>query len=146
MPYPTFNRSYLKLNPLTERVHDMSLDDVLPLDADLPPSDHPDLPVVAERVVKAHRSGRPVILMMGAHVIKVGLSRFVIDLMERGIITHIAMNGAGPIHDFELALIGETTESVARYITEGQFGLWRETGRINEAILEGAQDIQAHSE
>ncbi len=140
MPYPTFDRSYLKLNPLAERVHDMSLDDVLPLDADLPPFDSPDLPLVAERVAEAHRSGRPVVLMMGAHVIKVGLSRFVIDMMERGIITHIAMNGAGPIHDFELALNGATTESVTRYISQGQFGLWRETGRINEAILEGAQD------
>jgi hypothetical protein len=61
-------------------------------------------------------------------------------MMERGIITHVAMNGAGPIHDFELALIGATTESVARYISQGQFGLWRETGRVNDAILEGAQD------
>ena len=75
--------------------------------------------------------------MMGAHVIKVGLSRFVIDLMERGIVTHVGMNGAGPIHDFELALIGATTESVARYIQEGQFGLWDETGRINDIVAEG---------
>ena len=78
--------------------------------------------------------------MMGAHLLKVGLSRFIIDLMERGIITHVAMNGAGPIHDFELALIGGSTESVARYIQAGQFGLWAETGRINEAIVAGAQD------
>ena len=112
MPYPTFDRSCLKLNPLTERVNDISLDDVLPLNTDVPPFDHPDVPIVAERVAKSHRSGRPVILMMGAHVIKVGLSRFVIDMMERGIITHVAMNGAGPIHDYELALIGATTESV----------------------------------
>jgi hypothetical protein len=64
----------------------------------------------------------------------------VIDMMARGIITHVAMNGAGPIHDFELALIGATTESVARYIQEGQFGLWRETGRINEAIQQAARE------
>jgi hypothetical protein len=78
--------------------------------------------------------------MMGAHVIKQGLSRFVIDLMERGVITHVGVNGAGVIHDFELALIGATTESVARYIQVGQFGLWEETGRINEATKQGARD------
>jgi hypothetical protein len=59
--------------------------------------------------------------------------------MERGLISHIAMNGAGPIHDWEFALIGATTESVARYIQTGEFGLWQETGRINDAIRAGAQ-------
>ena len=118
----------------------MTLADVLYLDAPVPPFDDPNLAKVAERVAQAHRAGAQVILMMGAHVIKCGLSRFVIDLMERGIITHIGMNGAGPIHDFELALVGATTESVARYITEGQFGLWEETGYINEAIRQGARD------
>ena len=103
-----------------------------------PPFAHPDLDTLARRVAAAHRRGRPVILMMGAHVIKVGLSRFIIDLLERGIISHVAMNGAGPIHDFELALIGASTESVARYIQEGQFGLWTETGRMHEAIIAGA--------
>jgi hypothetical protein len=138
--YPTFDRNRLKLKPLAERINDMSLAEMLPLDADMPPFDSADLPLVAHRVVGAHRDGRPVVLMMGAHVIKVGLSRFVIDLMERGIITHVATNGAGPIHDFELALIGASTESVARYIQEGQFGLWEETGRINDAIREAANE------
>ncbi len=140
MPYPIFDRSRLRLKPLEERINDMSLAEVLPLGADVPPFENTDLPVVAERVAEAYRGGRPVILMMGAHVIKVGLSRFVIDLMERGIVTHVAMNGAGPIHDFELALIGASTESVARYIQEGQFGLWEETGRINDAIQEASSE------
>ena len=140
LSYPIFDRSRLKVKPLSERQHDMTLADVLPLDAPMPPFDDPNLAQVAERVARAHRAGAQVILMMGAHVIKCGLSRFVIDLMERGIITHVGMNGAGPIHDFELALIGATTESVARYIQEGQFGLWEETGRINEAIQQGARD------
>jgi len=140
MPYPLFDRSKLKLRPLSERVNDMVLAEVLNLDYDVPPFDDPDMRKVAERVAQAHRAGSQVILMMGAHVIKRGLSRFVIDLMERGIITHVGLNGAGPIHDFELALIGATTESVARYIQEGQFGLWEETGRINEAIQQGARD------
>jgi hypothetical protein len=118
----------------------MTLAEVLNLDDDIPPFDDPVLEQVAEGVAQAHQAGNQVIMMMGAHVIKRGLSRFVIDLMERGIITHVGMNGAGPIHDFELALIGATTESVARYIREGQFGLWEETGRINEAIQQGARD------
>ena len=139
MPYPTFDRTRLKLRPLSEREHDMTLAEVLELD-DLPPFNDPRLDQVAERVARAHQAGGPVILMMGAHVIKRGLSRFVIDLMTRGVLTHVAMNGAGPIHDFELALIGATTESVARYIREGQFGLWAETGRINDAIQQAARD------
>jgi hypothetical protein len=138
MPYLTFDRSRLRIEPLAERIHDMSLSDVLALDADIPPFDNSDLAVVAERVAQAHQNRRPVILMMGAHVIKVGLARFVIDMLERGVISHVAMNGAGPIHDFELALIGASTESVARYIEGGQFGLWEETGRINDAIQEAA--------
>jgi hypothetical protein len=72
--------------------------------------------------------------MMGAHVLRAGVSRHLIDLMERGLINHIAMNGAGPIHDWELALIGATTESVARYVRTGEFGLWEETGRINDIV------------
>ena len=139
MPYPIFDRSRLELKPLAEREHDMTLADVLPLDAAVLPFDDPNLAQVAERVAQARRAGAQVILMMGAHVIKCGLSRFVINLMERGIITHVGMNGAGPIHDFELALIGATTESVARYIQDGQFGLWEETGRINRAIQQGAR-------
>lgn len=139
MPYPTFDRSRLRLLPLAERHHDMDLGHVLPLDT---PEDHadPKLDAVADRVAAARRAGRPVIMMMGAHVIKSGASRHVIDLMERGLITHVAMNGAGPIHDFELALIGATTESVARYISQGQFGLWHETGRINQIVAAGAAE------
>ncbi|MBC7251144.1 MAG: hypothetical protein H5T62_12765 [Anaerolineae bacterium] len=139
-PYTVFDRTRLKLKSLSERVHDMTLDDLMPLDAELPPYDNPALTQVAERVARAHRTGKQVILMMGAHLIKCGLSRFIIDLMERGIITHIGMNGAGVIHDFELALIGATTESVARYIREGQFGLWQETGYINKIIQQGARE------
>jgi hypothetical protein len=140
MPFPLFDRSQLKLRPLAERVHDMGLPQMLSLDDQTPPFDHPNLPTLAQRIAAAHWQDRPVMLMMGAHMLKVGLSRFIIDLMERRIVTHVAMNGAGPIHDFELALIGASTESVARYIQEGQFGLWADTGRINEAIVAGARD------
>jgi hypothetical protein len=140
MPYPIFDRRRLHIKPLRERVHDLTIDHVLALDDPTPPFAHPALPVLGERIAAARKGGRPVILLMGAHVIRAGVGRFIIDLMERGVLTHIGMNGAGPIHDWELALIGATTESVARYISEGQFGLWRETGRINDAIAAGYRD------
>ena len=140
MPFAAFDRSQLRIKPLGERVHDMGLPEIFDLDDETPSFDHPDLAIVADRVAVAHRQGGQVILMMGAHMLKVGLSRFIIDLMERGVLTHVAMNGAGPIHDFELAMIGGSTESVVRYIQAGQFGLWAETGRINEAIVAGTQD------
>jgi hypothetical protein len=77
--------------------------------------------------------------MMGAHVIRSGVSRHIIDLVERGVLTHIAMNGAGLIHDYELARIGATTESVARYIRTGEFGLWQETGELNDWYVAAAR-------
>ena len=137
MPYPTFDRSKLCLRPLGERVHDFDRREVLALDARLRLNAGPEIHAVARRVVEARKHDRPVILMMGAHVIKVGLSRFVIDLMERGVLTHVGMNGACVIHDYELALSGATTESVARYVRDGQFGLWKETGRINDIVARG---------
>jgi hypothetical protein len=140
MPYPQFDRAQLKLKPLAERVHDMTLDDLLRLDEPMPAVDDPALTEIAERITRARSTGRPVILLMGGHVIKQGLSRLVIDLMERGLLTHVAMNGSGPIHDFELALVSATTESVARYVSEGQFGLWQETGRLNDFIAAGNCD------
>lgn len=140
MPYPTFDRARLHIKPLRERVHDLTLDHLLALDDPTPPFAHVALPVLGARVAAARQQGAAVILLMGAHVIRAGVSRFIIDLMQRGAITHVGMNGAGPIHDWELALIGATTESVARYIREGQFGLWAETGRINDAINAGYRD------
>lgn len=134
MMRPPFDRSRLVLRPLGERRHDMTVADVLPLDADTPPFDGADLGALADRVAAARREEREVIVMMGAHVIKQGLSRFLIDLMQRGAITCLGMNGACAVHDFELALVGATTESVARYVRTGEFGLWRETGQINEIV------------
>ena len=78
--------------------------------------------------------------MMGAHVLRAGTQRHLIDLMERGLVSLIAMNGAGPIHDWEFALIGASTESVARYVSTGEFGLWEETGKMNDAITKGVKD------
>jgi len=143
MPYPAFDRSRLRLLPLSARQHDVALADLVALDAPAPPLSDPAAEAmrhVVGRAVAARQAGRPVILLMGAHVIKLGLSRFVIDLLERGVITHLGMNGACVIHDFELALVGGTSEDVARYIQRGQFGLWQETGGINDAAARGAAD------
>ena len=140
MPYPTFDRSRLKLRPLAERDNDLDLSYVLPLDAETPDLDNEDIRTIAARIAAARDRGAAVILSMGAHVIRAGVSRFLIDLMERGLLTHVAMNGAGPIHDFEFALIGATTESVARYIRTGEFGLWQDTGWLNEAAKGAAAE------
>lgn len=139
MPYPLFDRSRLLIQPLAQRRHDLDLSAVLALDAALPAFEHPALPVLAKRLVEAKTHGCSRILMMGAHVLRAGVSRFLIDLMERGLLSHVAMNGAGPIHDWEFALIGATTESVARYIQTGEFGLWQETGWMNDVIRDGAR-------
>lgn len=90
-------------------------------------------------IASAHRARRPVIAGVGAHVIKVGLSPILTDLMAKGVVTAVAMNGAGIIHDFELALMGHTSEEVDAEIDDGRFGMAEETGRIlNEAITRGA--------
>jgi hypothetical protein len=139
MAHVAFDRSRLLIKPLADRQHDLDLSSLLPLDAPPPDFAHAALPTLAARLHAAKRTGAARIALMGAHVLKDGVSRYLIDMMERGDLTHLAMNGAGPIHDWEFALIGATTESVARYIRTGEFGLWQETGRMNDAIVQGAR-------
>lgn len=135
--FPEFDRSRLALKPLAERIHDLDLSIIKPLE---PTREvHPDLEAVARKVVAAKAAGAGVILMIGGHVVRAGVQKYIIDLMEQGYISCLAMNGAVVIHDFELALIGATTESVAKYIRSGQFGLWQETGKINDAVNRGAE-------
>ena len=129
-----FDRSRLRLEPLSKRKSDLSIVSFLTLDSSYTKIKHPDLKRISADISDARKNKSSVLLMMGAHVIKAGVSRFIIDLMEKGFITHVAMNGAGPIHEFELAMSGVTTESVARYIKTGEFGLWRETGKLNDII------------
>ena len=96
---------------------------------------------VAERMVKAKKNDRSIVLQMGAAVIKEGCSALIIDLMKRGYIQHIGGNGAVSIHDFEIALIGQTSEHVPGGLKDGTFGMADETGRMmNEAINQGAQE------
>ena len=100
----------------------------------------PDFLALVDDIVAAHRNQKPVIVMMGGHVIKCGLSPLLIDLAKRGVITGFAFNGASSIHDFEIALIGETSEDVSAYIQTGQFGMWEETGQLMNAAIQHAAD------
>jgi len=99
-----------------------------------------DFKKLVEHIVSAYHKGKPVVAMMGGHVIKCGLSPVIISLIEKGIINAIALNGAGSIHDFEIALIGETSEDVAENLQNGTFGMSEETGRsMNRAIKDAAE-------
>ena len=95
-------------------------------------------------IVRSHKKKKPVILMMGAHVIKVGLSPLVVDLLNRGIITHVAMNSAASIHDVETAMWGKTSEDVAMNLMDGTFGMSKETGDfINLTLTKGMLESDA---
>ena len=99
------------------------------------------LRALRDEVLRARTRRRPVIWGLGAHVIKVGLSPVVIDLMERGLVSAIALNGAGVVHDFEVAVAGRTSEDVEAGLGTGAFGMARETGEeVNRAINEGDRD------
>ncbi len=98
-----------------------------------------DLTALVASMQRARRDGRAIVWGLGAHVIKVGLGPVLIDLMERGYISAIALNGAGLIHDFEIALAGATSEDVDASLGPGTFGMAEETGRdLNQAITNGA--------
>jgi len=138
MPYQQFDRSQLKIKPLSERTHDVSIDSFIGIDDKLEDYFNAALEPLATSILKAREKNAAVVLMYGAHVIRTGCAPHIIEMMRRGQITHLATNGAGSIHDYEFSLIGKTCESVERYVSEGQFGLWRETGILNDIITEGA--------
>ena len=133
--YPLFDRSRLTLLPLSQRESDLSLAVIQT------PSPSREVreafTLAAARLSAARTSGAARVLLFGAHVLRSGMQRYLFDLMEAGLISVIGVNGACTIHDFEFALIGQTTESVARYIRDGQFGLWQETGRLNDIVRQG---------
>jgi len=126
-----FDTSKLILKPLSERKHDYNLNNIKDLNR-LSYSDN--IKSVATRIVKAKKENKEIIFMMGAHVIKTGMQKYIIDLLKNGYITCIATNGACVIHDFEYSLIGATSENVSVNIKNGTFGLWKETGMINDII------------
>lgn len=142
MSFKKFDRTKLNLLPINERIHDVDLNRVFKdPNTHKPVFRHTSLSEIANAVYTARRKYDATVLMMyGAHVIRTGNSGYMIELMKKGLVTHFATNGAGSIHDFEFAMIGKTCESVAKYISEGQFGLWQETGLINDIIVQGAKE------
>jgi hypothetical protein len=138
-----FDRAALEIRPIAQRANRVHLpEDLVDPDALPPPSDADTTGFIretADRMRAARAAGRPVVLAFGAHAIKNGLGPVLIALMREGWLTHLATNGAGIIHDWELAFQGATSEDVRGNMTDGSFGLWHETGHyLNLALLLGA--------
>lgn len=100
-----------------------------------------DLRIVADEIVTAHQKGRAIVVMLGGHVVKTGCSPLLIDLIERRVITHLALNGSTAIHDYEIARFGQTSEDVAENLLDATFGMVDETGQeMNEAFQRGKEE------
>ena len=102
---------------------------------------------VVDAIAQAKRRERAVVVMLGGHVVKTGLAPLLIDLMRRGVITHLAMNGSAAIHDYEVARFGGTSEDVAAGLRDGTFGMAEETGRgLNDAFTAGMETSRGMGE
>jgi hypothetical protein len=138
-----FDRERIETRPLSERKNKLYIErDLVEPDSFLPvlsPEAREDVASAASEIRAARAQGAAVILAFGAHCIKNGLSRVLARLMEGGWVSHFATNGAGIIHDWEFAYQGGSGEDVKRYVAEGQFGIWEETGcYLNLALAVGA--------
>ena len=138
--FQSFERNALKLKPLSDRIHDLNISNISRLTISKNYALTKNFDKIAQKIIYAKKNNASRIMIIGGHVIRSGVQKYLIDLIERGYISCIATNGSGIIHDFELALIGATTESVSRYIKEGQFGLWEETGQLNNIINKGYKE------
>jgi hypothetical protein len=148
--FPPADLTRVRTYPLAERTHKVTVEEFAsPVDGKGSLSAFLDglprllgaqtLRDLADAVVSARARGRPVVLAMGAHVIKVGLSPVVVQLMEEGTVTAVALNGAGAIHDWEVAAVGATSEDVPAVLHHGRFGMAAETGEaLNGAASEAA--------
>lgn len=149
LPYEEFDLSGVKTYPLRSRASKVTLaqfatpykkgsgvDGLLKTLPSLLASS--DFKAVVQAILTAQRDGRAIIWGLGAHVLKTGLSPVLVDLMERGFVSAVATNGAGLIHDFEIALSGATSEDVDATLGTGTFGMAEETGtQLNQAIIDG---------
>ena len=132
--------SKIKTYPIKTRKNKEKLINFFDINQKYPLLPDKNLPILANKIVAAYKNHKKIIFMLGGHVLKVGCTPFIIDLVKRGIIGHVAVNGSLPIHDFEIALIGETSEDVAKSIEDGSFGMSEETGSmLNEAIINGSK-------
>jgi len=148
---PPLDLSQLKVLPLAQRESLSRVEKILVDPAQPPPPCAPNLaPSIADcakKILAARRNGASVILMYGAHLVKNGAHRLVNSLVEHGWVTHLATNGAGTIHDWELAFLGRTEESVRKNVATGTFGTWDETGRyLHLALLAGAPRREGYGE
>jgi hypothetical protein len=151
MPHPQFDRFSVRMEPLAARENkkEIEKDHVPP---DRPPgaltaSARETIAEAAERIRKARKEQRPVMLAFGAHAIKNGLGPVFARLVEGGWVTHLATNGAGIIHDWEFAFQGKSCEDVEKMVSEGRFGNWQETGfYINLALNIGAFEGRGYGE
>ena len=144
-PAKRLDLSKLRVYPLRDRQHLSYVNDIIihPGDTLLPISDNhlQQICTIEKKLRKARDKGASTVLIYGAHLIKNGLAVLVNELIEAGWLTHIATNGAGSIHDWELAHLGASTENVERGVAKGTFGAWNETAKnIHLAILTGALD------
>ncbi len=151
MPHPQLDRSRLRFQPLAQRPNKLRVDrdfvspDALP--ALLPDAAAGLVQETATRIRTARAGGRPVMLTFGAHTIKNGLGPVLIRLLEAGWVQHLATNGAGIIHDWEFAFLGQSSEDVRTNVARGEFGMWQETGfHLNLALLLGAYDGLGYGE
>ncbi len=151
MPYPQIDRFKLEIKPLRERKNKV----IIERDRITPGTKPENLSeegktLVAEtiqKIIKARKLNRPVMLAFGAHTIKNGLAPVLIPLIEEGWVTHLATNGAGIIHDWEFAFQGESSEDVKTNVCSGRFGIWQETGfYINLALIIGACEGRGYGE
>ncbi|MHB9134250.1 MAG: GSU2086 family protein [Armatimonadota bacterium] len=137
-----FDRRQLHISPLAERKNSLEIEKIaVSPEAPVPALGYIEAERVvrtAERIVAARKAGKSVMLTYGAHLIKNGLGPVVVRLLEEGWVTHVATNGAGSIHDWEFAFLGQSSEDVRANVAAGQFGTWEETGRaINLSVAVG---------
>ena len=141
--YEIFDAGNIRTYPLNTRSNKVTLDDlvhpedVASLDLTLPDEVVRDIETVASGIVESRKAGKPVVLFTGAHLIKNGLGPLLVDLIERDMVTLVAGNAATSIHDFELALIGQTSENVPNALDKGGFGMAYEFAYINAALSLG---------
>jgi len=141
--YDIFDSDQIKTYPLKERSNKVSLESILSCEAvkdmkfELAEDVVKKIESLASEIISANKNNQPVLFFTGAHLIKNGLSKLLIDLIERGVLSSIAGNCATAIHDFELALIGQTSEDVPMALEKGQFGMAYEFAYINTAISVG---------
>ena len=151
MPYKQFDRTAVKMGPLTARNNKKFIDeDHISADAEpraMSAADAELIAELAERVTVARSNKRPVMITFGAHAIKNGLGPVLLRLVETDRVTHLATNGAGVIHDWEFAFQGRSCEDVQAMVNEGRFGNWEETGfYINLALNVGAYEGLGYGE